>query len=52
MLQGLAAQHFHHDELLALVFGNLVDGADVGMIEGRCSPGFTAETFQSLGVAS
>ncbi len=54
VLQGLAAQHFHDDELLALIFvlGNLVDGADVGMVQSRRGPGFTAKTLQGLGIAS
>src|ERR1700676_317648 len=52
VLQGLATQHFHHDELLAAVLGNLVDGADVGMVQSRCGTGFTAKAFQGLGVAS
>jgi len=50
VLQGLAAQHFHHDEMLSLVFRNLVDGADVGMVQSRRGPGFTAKTFEGLGI--
>src|SRR5260370_432775 len=54
IVMGLAAQHFHDDELLALgfVLGNLVDSADVGMVQSRRGPGFTAKTLQGLGIAS
>ena len=32
--QGLALHQFHDQELLALVFVNVMDGADVGVIQG------------------
>jgi hypothetical protein len=49
VLQGLAAQHFHHDELLAAVPGNFVDGADVGMVQSRGGAGLAAKNVQGLG---
>jgi hypothetical protein len=32
------------------VLANLVDGADIGMIQRRCGAGFPAEAFERLGV--
>jgi hypothetical protein len=49
VLQGLAAQHFHHDELLAAVPGNFVDGADVGMVQSRGGAGLAAKNVQGFG---
>jgi hypothetical protein len=46
VLQRQAIQELHHDEGLAFVLSNLVDGADVGMVEGGSCTGFAAETFQ------
>src|SRR5271169_5228995 len=50
VLEGLAAEALHHDEEMALVLANFVDGADIGMVQRRCGPGFAAETLESLGV--
>ena len=49
VLQGLAAQHFHHDELLAAVLGNFVDDADVGMVQSRGGAGRAAKNVQGFG---
>ncbi len=49
-LQGLAFEQFHGDERAALEFADIVDGADVGMIERGGGAGLAAETFDSLGV--
>jgi hypothetical protein len=49
VLQGLAAQHFHHDELLAAVLGKFVDGADVGMVQSRGGAGLAAKSVQGFG---
>ncbi len=32
MLQRLALQKLHHDEALAVIFADLVDSADIGMV--------------------
>ena len=50
VLQGLAAQALHHDEEMTVVLANLVDGADVGMVQRRCGAGFAAEAFEGLGI--
>jgi hypothetical protein len=50
MLQRESIQKFHGDKAFAVVLTNLVDGANIGMVEGRGSAGFTAKTFQRLWV--
>jgi hypothetical protein len=40
----LAVNVFHHDELLPIVFGNIIDRADVGMIQRGGSTGFLEES--------
>jgi hypothetical protein len=52
MLQRGPFQKLHRDEGLGFVFANLVDGGDAGMIQGRCSAGFTSKAFQCLRVSS
>ena len=44
LLQGAAVEPLHHDELLALVLGDLVNRADVGVIEARCGPRLVQES--------
>ena len=48
VLQCLPLQQFHGDERLALVLVNVVDRADVGVIEGRGGTGLTLEALQGL----
>src|ERR1700728_30070 len=48
MLQRYAVQKLHDNERLPLVLPNFVDGADVGMVQGRSGACFAAKTFQSL----
>ena len=43
-------QVFHHDERLAFVLRDFVDGADVGMVQRRRRPRLSAEAFQGLRV--
>ncbi len=50
MLQGQAIQVLHGDEGLAILFANVVDGADVGMVEGRGRLGLAAKALQDLAV--
>jgi hypothetical protein len=51
MLQGHAIQKFHGDESVPAFFPDVVDGADVGMIERGSSLSLSPETAQGLGVA-
>ena len=51
VLQSLAVEEFHGDEVAAFVFVDFVDGADVGVIEGGGGARFALETFESLRVA-
>jgi hypothetical protein len=53
MLQRLAVQKLHGDEqLLAaiadFVLADLIDGADVGMVQGRCGARLATKPFQGL----
>ena len=47
----MAVQVFHGDERLAILFTNVVNRADVGMVEGRGGLRFTSETLQCLAVS-
>src|SRR6516165_9878469 len=49
MLKGLALQVFHHDEGLAFTLVNVVNGANVGMVQGGGSTGFPLEAFEGDG---
>ena len=48
VLQRRAFKALHHDVEPILVFANVVDGADVGVIESRCGPGLTLKSFSRL----
>ena len=48
MFQRLAAEALHRDEQVFFVLANLVDRANVGMIEGGGGASFSAETLQRL----
>src|SRR5271156_4092338 len=48
MLQRQPVQKFHGDERASAVFGNFVDGADVGMVQRGSSARFAAESFERL----
>ncbi len=50
VLQRQAVQKLHGDERLAVVLANFVDGADIGMVQGRCGLGFALEAGEGLGV--
>src|SRR5271155_187705 len=50
MLQGQPVQKLHGDERASAVFGNFIDGANVGMVQRGSSAGFAAESFQRLWV--
>ena len=48
MLQRLAFEKFHGDEGFAVFFADVVNGADVGMIERGGGLGFALEARESL----
>ena len=48
VLQGDSVQELHHDERLAFMLADLVNGADVGMVQGRGSASLAAKAFQRL----
>ena len=50
VLESRAFQALHGDEGAALMFADVVDGANVGMIQGRSRLRFAAETTESLRV--
>ena len=50
--QGSAVEPFHRDERPARVLTNLVDGADVGMIQRRRGSGFTSEALDRTSIVS
>ena len=50
MLQRHAVEEFHGDEGPTVLLSDLVDGADVGMVQGRGRLGFALETGQRLGI--
>ena len=51
MLQSFSVETFHGEIGVAAVFADVVDGADVGMVQGGGGFGFAAKTFEGLGVA-
>ena len=50
MLEGLAFEQFHGDEGAAFEFVDVVNGADVGMVQEGGGAGFAAESFDGLWV--
>jgi len=52
MFQGYAIEKFHGDEDLAVLVADVVDGADVGMVERGRGLRFALKTSQHLGIAS
>ncbi len=51
MPQGHAIQKFHRDKSVPAFFPDVVDGADVGMVERGSSLSLSSKTAQGLGVA-
>jgi len=49
--ESLAVEKLHHHEGLAFVLADLVDGADVGVVERRGSARFAPEALQRLRIA-
>ena len=50
VLQRDAVQKLHGNERRTVTLGDFIDGADVGMVEGRCGLGFALKTGQGLSV--
>src|ERR1700676_1595979 len=50
VLQGHAVEEFHHDKRLAVLLIDLVNGADIRMIQGRGGFGLALETAERLGI--
>jgi len=50
VLEGLTVKKLHGDEGAAVLFANVVDGANIGMVERGSSFGFAPEAFESLAV--
>ena len=51
VLQRDPVEKLHGDKRLAVLLANVVNGADVGMIQGGCGLGFALEAGQGLRVA-
>ena len=51
VLERLAVEKFHGDEGLAVLFADVVNGADVGMVERGGRLRFALETGEGLGIA-
>ena len=52
MLESLALETFHGDEGLAIFLADIMDGADVGMVESGGGFGFAAKAAEGLGIFS
>ncbi len=52
MLQRHPVEKFHGDEGMTSLFANVINRADVGMVQCGCGLGFTLKTGQSLRVFS
>jgi len=50
VLQCLPIQKLHGDEMLALVFVNLMNGADIGVIQRRGGTGFALQSLKCVTV--
>jgi hypothetical protein len=48
ILERFSFKQLHHEEKLSFVFRDVVNGADVGVIQGGSGAGFAAEALQSL----
>ena len=51
VLEGHAFEKFHGDEGLIVVLADLVDRADVGVVQRRSGTGLAAETFERMRIA-
>ena len=51
VFEGCTVQILHRDESLPLLLADVIDGADIGMVQGRSRLGFTLEAGQGLRVS-
>src|SRR5208337_3397478 len=52
MLKGSSIQEFHHEEGAAVLLADVINGADVGVIQGGSGPRLPLETCERLRVVS
>ena len=52
VFQGVALEELHREIVPAVVLADIVERADVGMIQGGSSPGLALKTVDCIGVAS
>jgi hypothetical protein len=50
VLQHHAVQKLHDNEWLTILLPDFIDRADIGMVQRRCSFGFTPKSLQSLAI--
>jgi len=50
LLQALALELFHHNERMAVMVFDLVDGADIGMVQKGSGLGLALEAFERFGI--
>ena len=50
LTESFTVNKFHGDERMVILFANVINGADAGVIESGSGVRFTAETLQSLGI--
>jgi hypothetical protein len=50
VLEGLSLQEFHGNKDLPLVLANLINSANIGMVERRCGAGFPLKSCECLTV--
>ena len=50
LLEGLPFQQLHGDKVAAIGLPDLIDSADIRMVQGRGGPGFTLKTLQRRSV--
>jgi hypothetical protein len=51
VLQRHAGEELHGDEGMAILFSNVVNGADIGVVQGRCGLRFALKAGEGLGIA-
>ena len=52
VLQRLTFEHLHGDEGSSILLANIVDGANVRMVQGRSGLGFASKPFEGLSILS
>jgi hypothetical protein len=49
--QSCALKKLHSDEGMSVLLANVIDRANVGMVQSRCCLGFTLKTAEGLGIS-